>query len=346
MRGSVFVVLLIACLVSANLEFADRWNVYRVKCKLAFVSPSQEAHFYSTYVANLLEFERRNHVVPEPTHKLGETCFTHMTSQEFADYNHFVENARSFREFKRLHSIVPPHSIMTDTPPFHSIEPEASFDWRTKPNNVVSPIQNQGRCGSCYSFSATGAVYGCKRIKGASTPVLSSEQIVDCSSPEGNHGCTGGWSIYGFQYIMGHGGINSETGYPYTLGNSTVANNCSATGAATSVATITGIAGLPYNDQSGMVTYLSTNPLSVSFQGSSYDFQHYVSGIITTSACWTGSIDHAALVVAYGNGYWVVKNQWGTSWGELGYVRIKRDTSSPGTCGIASYTVWPTCTLA
>jgi len=214
----------------------------------------------------------------------------------------------------------------------------ASVDWRPK---AVTGVKNQGQCGSCWSFSSTGAIEGVWAIKGNTLVSLSEQQLVDCSSAQGNQGCNGGWMDSAFQYVIKNKGITGETDYVYTAKQGT----CAASGK-TIRATISSFKDVTVNSDASLETAVATNPVSVALEADKSSFQFYSGGVYSDAACGT-TLDHAVLVVGYATSgatkYWIVKNSWGTSWGASGYIMIARGTtnSGKGVCGINSAPSYP-----
>lgn len=215
-------------------------------------------------------------------------------------------------------------------------------DWVAK--GAVTPVKNQGQCGSCWAFSTTGSVEGAWFLATGELVSLSEQQLVDCSGPEGNQGCNGGLMDQGFEYIISNGGICGESAYPYTASDgSCAAANCTA------VAKIHSYADVVQNSTEALMTAVAQQPVSVAVEADGLDWQFYMGGIVTDS-CGT-NLDHGVLVVGYGvaettqpQPYWKVKNSWGASWGEEGYIRLGRGSAfAPnGECGIllsASYPI-------
>ena len=225
-----------------------------------------------------------------------------------------------------------------------SFESDASgapqtVDWRSK--GAVTSVKDQGQCGSCWTFSATGAVEGAWAISKGQLIDLSEQQLVDCASgvSYGSHGCNGGQMEGAFKYIESNGQCSFST-YPYKAVDGTC-QRCS------SVVHISSCSDVKPNDQLSLKAAVALQPVAIAIEADTRYFQSYSSGVLTSSSCGT-TLDHGVLIVGYGeeNGqkYWLVKNSWSTTWGDKGYVKIARSESKndPGICGIAMDPSFPT----
>jgi len=204
-----------------------------------------------------------------------------------------------------------------------------SVDWEAA--GAVTPVKNQGQCGSCWAFSTTGSTEGAVFVSGKPLPVLSEQQLVDCSGSEGNQGCNGGLMDYGFQYIINNKGIGSEASYPYTAKDGTCKK-------VASVATIKSFKDVPTNSETALMTAIVQQPVSVAVEADQDSFQLYAGGVMT-KACGT-QLDHGVLAVGYGTqgtqDFYQVKNSWGADWGFKGYILLGRGAAfkAAGQCGI------------
>ena len=210
---------------------------------------------------------------------------------------------------------------------------------------AVTPVEDQGECGSCWTFSAIGALEGAYFIKTGQLVPFSKQQLIDCDNSKyggKNHGCNGGFMNRAFEWINMKGGICSDFDYPYISSyesNDDPSNNtCSTNCKLIEGSQITDYIDVLPNDVS-MMYALSKQPVSVAIDTSGRNFQLYKSGVFTSK---TGTnVNHAVLAVGYGteNGhdYYLVKNSWGTSWGEDGYIKLGRGSQynhGKGQCGI------------
>jgi len=209
-----------------------------------------------------------------------------------------------------------------------------SVDWRTK--GAVTPVKNQGQCGSCWSFSTTGSTEGAVQIATGKLTPLSEQQLMDCSTKEGDHSCQGGLMDYGFQYIIDNGGIDTESDYPYVMKNEA----CDTAKEKTIASTIKSFKDVTPKDEDALATAVALGPVSVAIEADQRAFQTYKSGIFS-AACGT-KLDHGVLAVGYGDGFWIVKNSWGATWGDAGFIQLARSgPTKAGTCGIASQPSYP-----
>jgi C1A family cysteine protease len=214
----------------------------------------------------------------------------------------------------------------------------SSVDWRQK--GAVSSVKDQGQCGSCWTFSSTGAIEGSWAIAKGQLLDLSEQQLVDCATgfKYGSHGCNGGQMEGAFKYVIENGQC-TELSYPY-LAKDGACQKCQSS------VTMSRCYDVKPNDQLSLKSAVSKQPVAVAIEADTFYFQSYSSGVLTSDKCGT-KLDHGVLAVGYGtengNDYWLVKNSWGTSWGDKGYVKIGRSdsTNDPGICGIAMQPSYP-----
>jgi hypothetical protein len=205
----------------------------------------------------------------------------------------------------------------------------SSVDWTTQ--GAVTPVKNQGQCGSCWAFSTTGSIEGAWFLAGHSLVSLSEQQLVSCSGSYGNMGCNGGLMDWAFQYVMANG-LTSEANYPYTARTGT----CNQNLAKQTVATISSYNDVTPNSAVALETAIAQQPISVAVEADQAAWQLYTGGTVSAN-CGT-NLDHGVLAVGYNLGsspaYYKVKNSWGTSWGMAGFIQIAINGDGAGVCGI------------
>ncbi|CAM4640925.1 unnamed protein product [Leuciscus chuanchicus] len=325
----VVLVLLCVTLVCSEIRrLTDQWMAWKSQHNKSYRNTRDERHRRAVWEQNLLEILKHNEetAVGLHTFTLGLNQLSDMNADEVNPLmNGLLEEDLpevnvTFSPLSRDHLPVPPRVNWTE-------------------HGMVSPVQNQGRCGSCWAFSAVGALEGqMKRRTGALVP-LSPQNLLDCSVSLGNRGCKGGYLSRAFLYIIQNNGIDSNSFYPYEHKEGVCRYS------------VTGRAGycssfrvLPRHDEAALqYAVANIGPVSVGVNAKPASFHRYRGGIYSDPHCRSGLVNHAVLVVGYGseNGldYWLLKNSWGTAWGEKGFIRMERNKNM---CGISSFAIYPT----
>jgi cathepsin L len=259
------------------------------------------------------------HNAKKDTFFLRMNQFGDLTDEEYREFV-LMKKGRTRRPSKARQLKVP-----------HSFDPPAEFDWRQ--HNAVTPVKDQGFCGSCWAFSTIATIEGAYAIATKNLTAFSEQQLVDCS--KANEGCNGGWPHLALEYVIENNGIDTEKCYPYTSRDGKCKFNPNCVGA---------VVSSYYNVTSGNETSLLyavlQAPTSVAIYANTAQFRFYGGGVLRIAGCPKGydDLDHAVTAVGYGvlNGakYWLIKNSWGKSWGDGGYVKLAKDWDNM--CGVAT----------
>ena len=275
-------------------------------------------HYYA-FIDNMKKIEKHNKL--GKSWKMGINNFTDIRPEDFK------------RIYLRAKPMKPPSRNIIN----QSISIPDAVDWRSE--NLVTNVKDQGQCGSCWAFSAVGAIEGAHAKKTGVLTSLSEQNLVDCAQNFGCRGCEGGWMSAGMEYVLYNNGIDTEESYPYTAVDERCHYNKSGIGA-----TIKSVVNITSGDDNALLYGVATvGPISVAIDAE-FDFQSYKSGIYSSTECSNSSLDHGVLIVGYGvttkgKKYYIIKNSWSALWGMDGYAYWDRDI--PNMCGISEDASFP-----
>ena len=340
-RTGLFLVLVTAMLLSPVIS-ADDFSDYVVKNRKTYATEIEEKYRSIVYSRNKADIERNNR---DPTSLFiaAENQFTDLTVEEFRGM--FLNNPITQEEMDSF-AVNASEVNFTDPVPESGISSKSSTiisapgkDWRTTVG-VVPPIENQGSCGSCYAFSAIGALESAMKIKGKPSLVYSKQQTVSCCGTKGFKcgGCKGGWMWWVYNYINSWG-IVTQTAYPYTSGSTGQTGVCkSFVGAVKVLNTVIPYSYVTKNNVTALKNVVSKQPVSVGVDAGNWNT--YGSGIFPASSCSSSpnAANHAVVLVGFEpTGTWIVRNSWGVGWGMNGYMRLQAGNS----CGVTNYGIIP-----
>lgn len=305
--------------VDSSLD-AD-WIEFKRSFNKTYIGVPEE--YYRRYIweDNLAVINKHNEEAAKGHHSywMGINQFADMTDEEFT---------RTMLSSLRPSMDVYEEATDNDT----WVTLPTSVDWRQK--GLVTGVKDQGACGSCWAFSATGGIEGQHAKKTGKLVSLSEQQLVDCAKGKyGNKGCHGGQMTEAFKYVRDNNGQDTEQCYSYKAKDGTCRFKSSCVGAKiSSYRTVT------KGETNLQKSLAEVGPITIGVMATT-KLQHYASGIFTDSTCYPVRLNHGMLAVGYGPGYWIVKNSWGTRWGMQGYVQWARNKKNM--CGISSEASYP-----
>jgi len=306
------------------VEVSKAFSLWMSSQNKQYNTPSESTYRLKVFYQNYLKVAKHN----DASYKLGLNLFADLTEEEFTSkYMGLKVDANKPRHFK-------PSVKVGDDP--------KAIDWRDK--GAVNAVKDQGQCGSCWAFSAIAALESAAKIFGSALYSLSEQQLVDCSTAQGNQGCDGGWMDSAYDYIIKVGGIETETNYPYRAVDQKCAEDKSKF---VSNLTVKDYTDIGKKDCKHLHSAVAQQPVAVAIAANAIQF--YVNGVFSSKFCGDG-LNHGVAAVGYGHDdivhkdFWIVRNSWGKSWGEHGYIRMLGDLDfqkGEGICGICLASSYP-----
>ncbi|GAB2280552.1 hypothetical protein Dimus_015178 [Dionaea muscipula] len=312
-------------------DLYERWSIHHMIHR----TREEKRRRFNVFKANVMHIHQHNNKMGGiKPYKLRLNKFGDMTNLEF------ISIYGSRIKHHRMHHPRNQTSFMYEQAQLDGLP--LSIDWRTK--GALNPIKNQGSCGSCWAFSAVCSIESINQIRTNKLVSLSEQELVDCDNKD-DAGCNGGLMENAFAFVKKNGGLTTESNYPYQAKDGT----CDTTKENSHVVSIDGYEVVPQNDESALMKAVANQPVSVSIDAGGTDMQFYSQGVFT-GECGT-ELNHGVVAVGYGTttatdgttDYWIVRNSWGTGWGENGYIRMQRGIDAKeGLCGIAMDASYPT----
>ncbi|XP_025097391.1 cathepsin L1-like [Pomacea canaliculata] len=311
--------------------YDETWSSFKQQYGKSYESQKEEDLRKEIFLDRVQSIEAHNlkYINKETSFYMDINQFSDWTSEEYRQYNRLQMPTSDAASHLNRTTFLPPLNFQAPS----------AVDWRSQ--GYVTGVKDQGQCGSCWAFSSTGSMEGQHFRLTGNLVSLSEQQLVDCSTSYGNDGCNGGFVYKAFLYIQSVGGLESESSYPYTARDGICAFRSSLIVPETKVQGYRNIAMGNENDLLQAVA--SQGPISVAIDANHPSFQSYSGGIYDEPSCSSSQLDHGVLVVGYGGTtgqeYWIVKNSWGTRWGNGGYILMSRNKNNQ--CGIATNAVYP-----
>ncbi|KAI3777465.1 hypothetical protein L1987_47265 [Smallanthus sonchifolius] len=308
------------------LNAEHHFNLFKSKFGRTYATQEEHDYRLTVFKSNLRRAKR--HQLLDPTAQHGVTKFSDLTPAEFRKKYLGLKNPLKLPSDANKAPILPTSDL-----------PE-EFDWRDK--GAVTAVKDQGSCGSCWSFSTTGALEGSHFLQTGELISLSEQQLVDCDHEcdpaeynSCDSGCNGGLMNNAFEYILKAGGLQKEADYPYTGKDGTCKFDNSKI-----AASVSNFSVITTDEDQIAANLVAYGPLAIGINAAW--MQTYIGQVSCPYICSKLNLDHGVLLVGYGSAgyaplrfkekpYWIIKNSWGADWGEDGYYKI---CSGYNSCGM------------
>lgn len=307
-------IVAVASAVVVDVGVEQRFQSWRAEMGKFYATKDEYAYRLGVFASNLEIIEAHN--AGNHSFKLGATRFADMTNSEYRQT--MLPLTQDFTNFQY-------------DGPYHQMSGVAApdeVDWREQ--GAVNAIKDQGQCGSCYAFGGVAAMEAAWVMAGHTLVAFSDQEIVDCSGSLGNQGCNGGWHYWTMDYVIKRKGIDSMASYPYIAKKQTTckANNANIAGSIVSRTRTT------QGNEVALADAAASHVIAIGIDAGKSSFQLYKTGVYYEASCSSTALNHAVSIVGYAPTYYIVRNSWGTSWGNKGYIWMSRGRNN--NCGVAT----------
>ncbi|KNC54251.1 cysteine proteinase 1 [Thecamonas trahens ATCC 50062] len=340
MKITLLALVALAAIASAHsVQLVNEFEAWKAQHGKMYASLDEHNARLSIFADNKLRAAALN--ARSQTATFGMNAFADLSPEEFK------------ASFLSSSPATLPSDYTLDAPAGNKDIP-SSYDWRTHTPPVVNPVKNQGQCGSCWAFSAVSAIESAWALAGNPLVSLSEQNIIDCTLNNEAYcikyhgqkscpaGCNGGLQPEAYLYVMANHGIDTESSYPYQAVDGTCEFKSSSVGATVSNWTFVSTYEAP-NEEAVAEALVEHGPLAIAADAS--EWQLYMGGVFDLPC--GHSLDHGIVIVGYGSKktilgkehpIWIIRNSWGASWGEKGYMYLQRGDNK---CGVADYVTRP-----
>lgn len=322
----------------------EEWTEYKIRYNKNYADDQEDSYRFKIFLENKHAIAKHNQKFASGSvsYTIGLNQFADRTPEEYKKLLGYKPSSKlpGNDEINNHKTVLAHRRAILDDNLEGLFDLPKSVDWRQ--HGYVTPVKDQGHCGSCWAFSSTGALEGQHFRKTGNLISLSEQNLVDCSKKYGNMGCEGGLMANAFRYIFENHGLDTENSYPYEAHDDKCRFKNKTVGADDK-----GYVEIPQGSEKKLMQAIAIRgPVSVAIDASQDSFRMYTGGVYNEPNCGNSeeNLDHGVLVVGYGSDpvhgdYYLVKNSWSELWGDAGYIKMARNKDNQ--CGIATSAVYP-----